>query len=359
MPQPKKSFADHPPTDAERRLKQEADLAKSKLFDEINQFKVDDNLEAATQAEVEDPRVKKFEVTNPAKVGGVNKYEVRGVDEEGDFTTIRRYREFDALAQVIKNRWPGIYVPSIPEKKFMQDKNNEFIEERRTLLERFMKECAKFDYIVFSKEFKLFARGNGEVDKVLLSLSKQTPMQVLEKYRLNFKLDEDQDPEKVNDYRESILLFQTYLRKTIPVMEMQKKSLKQMQRIRTLHDQAHPTLIRTLMKFEETGLDFYTGNDQAARVLNHKNNGSLKERFDESSNKWKNPYHEAHIWLKGEFLDVKGMHEALQGRETVMRAMLATEQKKKDDTKEMQKLSDGKTTLKSVFKSKSQKESSI
>jgi sorting nexin-1/2 len=87
---------------------------------------------------------------------------------------------------VLKTRWPGIYVPSIPEKKFINDKNDEFIEERRCLLERFLKEVAKFDYIIFSKEFKLFARGNGEVDKVLQSLSKQTPMQVLEKYRLNF-----------------------------------------------------------------------------------------------------------------------------------------------------------------------------
>jgi len=30
-----------------------------------------------------------------------------------------------------------------------------------------MKEIAKYDYIVFSKEFKEFARGKGEVDKVL------------------------------------------------------------------------------------------------------------------------------------------------------------------------------------------------
>jgi len=94
------------------------------------------------------------------------------MDEEGEFKTIRRYREFDALANVLKTRWPGIYVPSIPEKKYLNDKSDEFIEERRSLLQRFLKECAKYDYIIYSKEFKLFARGNGEVDKVLASLSK-------------------------------------------------------------------------------------------------------------------------------------------------------------------------------------------
>lgn len=54
-----------------------------------------------------------------------------------------------------------------------------------------MKEIAKYDYIIYSKEFKIFARGKGEIDKVLFALPKQTPMQVLEKYRLNFKINEE------------------------------------------------------------------------------------------------------------------------------------------------------------------------
>lgn len=75
----------------------------------------------------------------------------------------------------------------------LHQNNDQFTEERRSLLERFMKEIAKYDYIIYSKEFKVFARGKGEIDKVLFSLPKQTPMQVLEKYRLNFKIDEEQD----------------------------------------------------------------------------------------------------------------------------------------------------------------------
>lgn len=116
-----------------------------------------------------------------------------GVDDEGDFNDVRRFREFYALGDVLRIRWPGCYIPSIPEKKMTGNKEENFVEERRVLLERFMKEIAKYDYIVFSKEFKVFARGKGEIDKVLYALPKQTPMQVLEKYRINFKLDEDQD----------------------------------------------------------------------------------------------------------------------------------------------------------------------
>jgi hypothetical protein len=85
-----------------------------------------------------------------------------------------------------------------------------------------MKEIAKFDYIVYSKEFKVFARGKGEIDKVLQALPKQTPMQVLEKYRLNFKIDEDQDANAMNTYKDRIMVFQQYLKKAISIMEMQK-----------------------------------------------------------------------------------------------------------------------------------------
>jgi sorting nexin-1/2 len=71
------------------------------------------------------------------------------------------------------------------------NKDNKFIEERRSLLERFLKEIAKFDVLIHSKEFKIFSREKGDIEKFLNALMKQTPMQILEKYRLNFKVDEE------------------------------------------------------------------------------------------------------------------------------------------------------------------------
>ncbi len=49
-----------------------------------------------------------------------------------------------------------------------------------------MKEIAKFDYIVHSKEFRIFARDKGDIEKILNAMVKQTPMMILEKYRLDF-----------------------------------------------------------------------------------------------------------------------------------------------------------------------------
>lgn len=124
------------------------------MLDQIKNFKTDDeDAEAVAEEEPEDPRVQKFTVTEPVKVGNHVKYTVTGIDEEGEFKEQRRFREFHALSIVLRTRWPGCYVPAIPEKKILNNNDQQFIEDRRQLLERFIKEIAKFDYIVFSKEF--------------------------------------------------------------------------------------------------------------------------------------------------------------------------------------------------------------
>jgi hypothetical protein len=199
----------------------------------------------------------------------------------------------------------------------------------------------------------------GEVDKNLNTMPKQTPMQVLEKYRLNFQIEEEQDDTSIKAYKDRIMIFQVFLKKAIGIMQMQKKQLKNMMNIRDKQDKAQSELLNNLMKFEDVGIAYYSDTDYKKRILTHPDISDLKEKIDEETKKFKNPYRDAYLWLKGELLDVQGMYSALLGREMVMKLQLGVEQKKRDDQKEMGKLSEGKTTLKSVFKSKSKKEESI
>lgn len=126
--------------------------------------------------EKEDPRSQQFRVFNPVKFGGHIRYTVSGVDADGPFEEARRFSEFFALKEALAERWPGVYIPAIPEKKLMGNKDDKFIEERRALLERFMKEIAKFDYLVQSREFKVFARDRGDIEKILTSMLRQSPL---------------------------------------------------------------------------------------------------------------------------------------------------------------------------------------
>jgi len=57
-------------------------------------------------------------------------------------------------------------------------------------------------------------------------------MQVLEKYRLNFKINEDQDAAALNSYKDRIAIFQQFLKKCIGIMEIQKKQIKAIASVR-------------------------------------------------------------------------------------------------------------------------------
>jgi len=313
-------------------------------------------------------------VTNPIKVGNVIKYTVKGQDKEGFFEAQRRFNEFYALRKALHTRWPGCYVPSIPEKTALTfDVTNSnpmnwsvkgnmegaFVEERRALLERFLKELSRFDYIVESKEFKLFSRGPGEVDKQLEGLPTQTPMQILEKYRLNFKLDEDMDNAEKIRAKDKISSFTAFLKKSEIIMEAQKNKSKTFLESSGKMNDNFTRLYYALMKFEDTSVDYFSDGDVGQRTLTHPNAGEMKTKVVDTINQWKNPFAALYIWLKGEVLDIKGMMDAMTGRETVMKHSIACDKKKRENTAELEKLQLGKTTMKSFFKSKSSVEKNM
>ncbi len=107
----------------------------------------------------------------------------------------------------------------------MGDKEDGFIEERRSLLDRFIRECAKFEFILESQEFKIFARQTGEVGETLEKLGEQTPGQILDKYRNVFKISEETDNSEVARYREKINIFQSFLTKAILSMNVSTPKL--------------------------------------------------------------------------------------------------------------------------------------
>lgn len=64
-----------------------------------------------------------FTVRDPVKVGKVTKYTVTGSDSAGEWSCQRRFNEFEALQRVLNDRWPGCYIPAIPEKSGNVDMN--------------------------------------------------------------------------------------------------------------------------------------------------------------------------------------------------------------------------------------------
>ena len=116
--------------------------------------------------------IKEWQVSNPVKQKGTDHYvyKVTGVDFQTGkrFEVLRRYSEFEALREKMKNRWPGLYVPNVPLKRTGLSKvagvigNSSLVteSERCFLLNLFFRQVARCPYLTESDEFGIFIRDN-------------------------------------------------------------------------------------------------------------------------------------------------------------------------------------------------------
>jgi hypothetical protein len=126
-------------------------------------------------------------------------------------------------------------------------------------------------------------------------------------------------------------------------------------------DRNYRMMVLGLAVYENQNVEYYSGGDLEKRILTHPTKeGEFKDKIKKTvSTGWVNPYKAAYLWFKGELLDMVGIAEALAGRDTVIKQQQSVENKKRSDQSELDKLILGKTTLKSIFKSKSGKESEV
>lgn len=87
-------------------------------------------------------------VTEPQtdSVKGFVTYLVSGTDELGTFEIRRRYNDFFYLRESLHKKWPGIYIPPIPEKKFTVPD----LLSRETKMEKISKQEGSFLSIFLS-----------------------------------------------------------------------------------------------------------------------------------------------------------------------------------------------------------------
>ena len=58
------------------------------------------------------------------------------------------------------------------------------------------------------------------------------------------------------------------------------------------------------MKYEEIGVNYNSDSNPDKKILTHINREGLLEKVKNAEEKLKNPYQEAYLWLKGEYLDI-------------------------------------------------------
>ena len=95
----------------------------------------------------------------------------------------RRYRDFDALRKKMVERWPGIYIPKLPnKKKVVGSKGKKISMARVEVINRFLKKISKIKYLIDSEEMELFLQNTSNVGKTLEGIKSQNYEDLSKKY---------------------------------------------------------------------------------------------------------------------------------------------------------------------------------
>lgn len=270
-------------------------------------------------------------VTNPIfKEERISKhvlYTIIGADSQGSFETYRRYKDFIALRSALVIRWPGCYIPQIPPKQRVGNKQPQFIEQRRKLLEYFMKRSALLSYVKSSDEFKLFLRGAGDFKKM-----------IHEQRRLNYI-------EIANCLQNEFMEFSLY--------QLSEEVNRQIEESSKLFKAG----IDTLEKFEEVcklNVEYYASFDtellglmQGLKNINgfYQQNYNAKEINIPIRDSHSNPYQILLDWARTELLDLQAIIDAIQKKFEFDKIRESAEAKLDEDKNSLGKMHSGKKSL--------------
>ena len=94
------------------------------------------------------------------------------------------------------------------------------------------------------------------------------------------------------------------------------------------YDQSHQhykKIYMNLMSFEDMAIDTFSDGDRTKRILSHPAAQDLPITITENIEKWRNPFRDAYMSLRGELLDLKAMMNAMAGRQNLELAQTKAE----------------------------------
>lgn len=297
-----------------------------------------------------------FKVSDPVKVGHVS-YKVTGKDSDGSFEGTRRYKDFHNLRNALIARWPGVYVPQIPPKKSLGNKNEKFVNNRMHFLDLFMKKIGTIPHLVNSQEFKIFARPAGDIQACINMLPPLNPELLKERLEKELDISPGIDESLFKESREAVNDFAAFLKKITNTLKSIKEQAEKMVNVKDSTNKRTSTVIDVLSYYESNGLSKFVGQDISKLVVENPNDTELKVKAESISNTLSNSFKDFYYWVRSTLGDVEAALDAISGKDRIIQTRIKLESKKKSQKSELDGLNAGKKTLKNLFKSASTKQS--
>ncbi|CAI2368715.1 unnamed protein product [Moneuplotes crassus] len=297
-----------------------------------------------------------WSVSQPTKMGHIT-YTVTGEDKDGPFEGSRRYKDFFSLRQALVKRWPGVYVPPIPPKQSVGNKKDKFIANRMYFLDIFMKKISKIPYLVQSEEFQRFSKPSGDITATFNTLGPISPQDLKERLENDLGVSSELDESVVNQSREQVNDFQSFLKKILPTLKALLEEAEKMVGAKENLNKRTGAIIDAMSFYESNGLSRFVDQDVTRMVVENPEDPEMKAKSDGIGKTFKNTFKDFYFWIRSSQMDVEAVIDAVSGRDKVVQNRVKLINKQKSEKNELDNINNKKKTLKSLFQSASSKQS--
>ena len=226
-------------------------------------------------------------------------------------TISRRYRDFEALRKKMVERWPGIFIPKLPNKKKVGNKGKNISVIRVEMLNRFLKKISKIKYLLNSEELGLFLQNTSNVGRTLDGLKEQTYEDLSRKYFSTF-LEYDSNFDTITGKNEQDI-FEKKLVESLPkIKNFILLVSAAMEKYRD-EQENYSAVINMLSLYEKESLSNFVNNEEDKLVFFNTKNQELCQNITDSQKQVINPYDRLYSAITDDYLNCESMIEALEG----------------------------------------------
>ncbi|CAD8057735.1 unnamed protein product [Paramecium sonneborni] len=283
-------------------------------------------------------------------------YMIKGTDNLGSFQVYRRYNDFfDLRANLIK-KWPGCYIPPIPEKLLGSGNDTETVQIRKRLMEIFLNVLTELPYIYYSEDIQqIFLRSsNTEINKLFQQEKQIKTVDIINRLQSAFpNLDarDSQNSEymlQISTFQGQLKKSQAYLKQYIEASQAVAQSRKQIQ------SEKLNLFFRSIPLYEKVILSEYVCGKEDLLVISNPSNietfMNLLDQLKETYNKF-NSIDNITDLFRYELKDAESIQQTLIYREQLLILRANQEQKMREDQAELAKIAAGKQTLTTITNS--------
>ena len=263
----------------------------------------------------------------------------------------RRYRDFDALRKKMVERWPGIYIPKLPnKKKVVGNKGQKLSLIRAEMINRFLKKISTINYLMESDEMGLFLQNTSNVGKTLEGIKAENYEDLSKKYFSTFlDYDENFDTKAGKDDQDK---FEKKLLESLPKMKNFLLLVSAAKERFADEQENYSAVINMLSFYEKESLSNFVNNDENKLVFFNMKNQELCENIGNAQKQMINPYDRLYSAITDDYLNSEAMTEALEGLKNLQDAYNKLNKSLSNINIELSELQAGKGTMKSLFKNK-------